>query len=383
MNGAPHPTTEPRERSRRHWEGLLGKLTRRRLRRLRRLLPDGTIRDGATTGRLVLEVADDSWLTATLSLPRMSVSRVRATVGFELDRLTPFAASEAYFAVDFARLGDGLRAEVFVVPQNAVSDALSEARARRLEPDALLLLGPDGSPMGEIGLPEAAMSRVARRTAYGALAAACLVAAPVLVDRVLVEPPPPPPAFSPAVVLSPRQTLELAAARDPDTLPDPVGALALVTELLDDATVLDELTLERDRVTLTGRSISVAGVLERLSADSRVREPRLTRSIAREEESSREQFGLTLVIEGDVRDDHLMEPASCAFAGAPCGGRTSRRRWTARSGYRGGAHGDFPDRCRGFRGPGREPRERRGSRRGDAGPRPANLRAIGCSTQEH
>ncbi len=185
-----------------------------------------------------------------------------------------------------------------MVPQNAVSDALSEARARRLEPDALLLLGPDGSPMGEIGLPEAAMSRVARRTAYGALAAACLVAAPVLANRVLVEPPPPPPAFSPAVVLSPRQTLELAAARDPDTLRDPLGALALVTELLDDATVLDELTLERDRVTLTGRSISVAGVLERLSADSRVREPRLTRSIAREEESAREQFGLTLVIEG-------------------------------------------------------------------------------------
>lgn len=258
-----------------------------------RLAPDGSPRGVARGRPACLEVAPGTWLAVSLRLPRLSRARVREAIGNELDRLTPFSASEVYYTFAVERTDAGLCAKILIVPRRAVREALSRAQVLRCEADTLLLIGEDGETAGEIALDDAVAGRVARRSAYASLLAAIFVGAST------VWLPSQPPAAIVSVAGDPltlRERIAWVATRDQDTLADPLSALALVTGVLDDGTVLDELTMEHDRITVAGRTGAVSEILARLSADPRVREPRLTRSVTRDGATRREQFGLTFML---------------------------------------------------------------------------------------
>ena len=216
-------------------------------------------------------------------------------VGFELDRLTPFSQDEADWTCRATRGAEGYRVTVFVAPRHVTGPILAELRDRRVEPAGFLLRRASGSEEVLV-LPDRGARQAELPSA--ALVLACALAVAILpLPRLSETAEQAAESLSAVTLRAPSQPVAPASGDalgidDSETLPDPLAVMARLTELLGDDIVVDDVAIERTRITLSGRAVKVAALLGQLSSDPRIVRPRLTSPITRDPETGRERFGL-------------------------------------------------------------------------------------------
>lgn len=94
--------------------------------------------------QLVLRVPADQALIRTLSLPLAAEKNLRQVMGFEMDRLTPFAVAQVYYDVILLERQveqRRLRVELTALPRTDVDLVLTQLRQQGLPPDVLDVAG--------------------------------------------------------------------------------------------------------------------------------------------------------------------------------------------------------------------------------------------------
>ncbi len=98
--------------------------------------------------QLVLRFPADQALARTLSLPLAAEKNLRRVAGFEMDRLTPFAADQVYYHARVLQRQPEqrrLRVELTALPRVAVDPVLLQLRQQGLLPDVLDVAGAGSS----------------------------------------------------------------------------------------------------------------------------------------------------------------------------------------------------------------------------------------------
>ena len=98
--------------------------------------------------QLVLRFPAGQALTRTLHLPLAAEKNLRQVTGFEMDRLTPFAADQVYYHARVLQRQPEqrrLRVELTALPRVAVDPVLLQLRQQGLSPDVLDVAGADSN----------------------------------------------------------------------------------------------------------------------------------------------------------------------------------------------------------------------------------------------
>ena len=247
-------------------------------------------------------------LERAVSLPLAAERDLGRVLGYEMERLTPFDASQVYWdytvqSRDRARGKLALR--LTMVPRAAVEELVTALRQYGEAPSALEAVLPDGMRVLSLGKDALAAKRSGPSTRSLAVAAAGLGAL-VLVSPFL------------------RQSLELAALQDRQALlapridqvnvlrrriagagaggdavaaetrrlGDTLGALAALTDILPDDSYLTEFTMRERHITLSGLAASAPRLISRLSADPRIGNPAFTAPVTRSETNHNDVFSI-------------------------------------------------------------------------------------------
>lgn len=261
----------------------------------------------------VLLLPADKVLRRTLSLPPAALENLRAVVGFELDRQTPFKPDQVYFDCRVQRRDPGARqahVELVLVPR-----AELDRQLERLGPVAATLAGVDtvdgeGRPLGVNLLPAERRLRRANRRLWlnlglGALAVLMLWLAAwdtldnrreaiteleAVVDQRRAEA---------RQVNQLREALNdaveganfLAVQRDRQPLM--VVLLAELTTLLPDDTYLERFSFDKNQLNLTGQSSQAAQLVGLMQGSERLRGPALAGSIQPDARTGKDRFTVT------------------------------------------------------------------------------------------
>jgi general secretion pathway protein L len=274
---------------------------------------------GALRGRrrpacVVLRPLSSSLLERGVSLPLAAARDPGGVLRYEMDRLTPFAAAEVFWAWRLEGrdpVGGMLRLRISLLPKEELAAAIEALRRGGLAPACLEPLGPDGRPCHiELGGPSGtATSRreawrrrglAAAGTICASLAAAA-VTLPFLIQSVglaaaerNIEALRPRAAEVEALrrrivdAKGGRDAIAAERARVGDTL----RVIAAITEILPDDTHLTELTLRQRRLTMAGRSAAAARLIGLLSADPTIRDAAFAAPITRAESGQVDVFAI-------------------------------------------------------------------------------------------
>nr|WP_321986197.1 PilN domain-containing protein [uncultured Lichenicoccus sp.] len=264
---------------------------------------------------LLLRLPQASVLVRDVSLPLAAEAEYERVLGYEMDRLTPFAAGDVFWAAQVLRRNRAvgrLDLRLNLVPRAWLAAPLALLAEAGLQPAAIEA---SGSPTN--GLADAAPLRIALahdvrqggverlklRMAAGACAALALVAIvlPFLeqsiaahrTERRIA-------ALQPQVaqVQALRRTL-LAGSAGADAiaaarlrLGDPLRLMAALTRVLPDDTYLSDLTLRTGSMTVTGQSGSAVRLIPALSADPAFTAPAFSAPVTRIEASNTDLFSI-------------------------------------------------------------------------------------------
>lgn len=249
---------------------------------------------------MVLRLPEGSMLSRGLSLPLAAGRELRGAIGFELDRLTPFAEGELFWGVSSPvvdRSRERLDLRLSVVPRAGLSPLLAGLARLRLTPDFI------EAECGWIALDKRRGPRL--RPWHGwaglcaALALACLLI-PVLRQQVALD--------AAKVAIAARATaaeqaealrrqLLIAASSDAAMAQarrqeDALAVLAALTQALPDGTWLDDLSLKDGNLSLDGESVDAARLIPLLSAVPGFRNPSFTAPVTRGASGDADQFSL-------------------------------------------------------------------------------------------
>lgn len=251
-------------------------------------------------------------LRRPMRLPAAAEGRLRDVLGFEIDRQTPFAAEQVCFdARLLGRAGDGqLDVELVVVPRYVLEALLSPADDWRGQLDGVDAMAADGVPLGVNLLPPAQrrtrsdpMRRLDRLLVLGALVFAALAAWQLLENRREAAT-----RLAARIDASAVRAREVSAQRQ--QLQDLVDGHAFLarqreqratatevindlTRRLADDTWLERLSIDDDRMHLTGRSSSASSLVSRLENAPLWKRPSLTSVLRAGNENAQERFTLT------------------------------------------------------------------------------------------
>jgi general secretion pathway protein L len=244
-------------------------------------------------------------LCRDVTLPLGAARDLTAVIGFEMDRLTPFALDEVYWGVgaltpDRTRGRLSLRlAFVLRAPMEALLEALArlrlipafiEAETGRIDLAA--------APPRPNRIPQTALAALC-----GLLALACL-APPFLHQQMALDAAAQAiagaaPAAHTAQAL--RQQLAIAASgraaiAQARRAGDVLQILATLTTALPDGTWLSDLTLKSGDLTMDGQSANAAGLIGSLSAIPGLRDPSFTAPVTRTADGKADQFSLHVAV---------------------------------------------------------------------------------------
>ena len=252
-------------------------------------------------------------LRRRLSLPAAASDRLRDVVGFEIDRQTPFAATDvAYDArVLGRREGDGqIDAELVAVPRTALATAEAAIGDLTGSLAGIDVLGADGAPLG-VNLLDPAQRRQQAdplRAWNLVLALVALVACTAMLWQVLQNRRAGADAFEQEANQRARQARSVSEQRAQMVaivegqafLDGRRAAQATTVEVLDDLsrrlpdnTYLEKLSIEGGRITLIGRSTEASGLLGRLEGSKAWRAPALAGALQPDPRTGRDIFTLT------------------------------------------------------------------------------------------
>ena len=258
---------------------------------------------------LVLRFPAGQALVRSVTLPLAAEKNLRQVAGFELDRLTPFTAAQAYYDVVVVERRPEqrrLRVELTALPCAGVDPVLTHLRQRNLMPDVLDRVG--GSPELNLLPPEQRPRRNIwqRRLhllipAISLLLVAVAVALPVLQQRRL------------AIAMTARinqaqqvvkQTQELrdqldqviAASQIPaqkkQTLPARIDLLRELTLLLPNDTWLERWQVKGDTVQIIGQSAKASALIGVIEASPLFVDAAFMSPITTDPRTNRERFVL-------------------------------------------------------------------------------------------
>ena len=291
------------------------------VRRWRGVLPLGRLAQGGGRGVVPVRVARAArrnivvlrlpsryLLERQLTLPLATASDLRGVLGYEIDRLTPFSASEVAWAHRIEATDpatDQVRVGLAMVARGMIRPILAELAQAGLVPQRVEIANGAGA-IRSIPLDEAdpSQTRAARRRMLamgvlcGTLAAAAVVvpfAGQAVVEAELDERIA---ALRPAVAEVERlRKREMAEAARGDMLAteraqagNPLAALATLTALLPDDTFIQEVSLAQRKLILRGQSGGAARLISVLAADPALRDPAFAAPVVRTEDGRADLF---------------------------------------------------------------------------------------------
>ena len=259
------------------------------------------------TGPVTLEVAARAMLQHRTVLPLSAELDLRALLAFELDRFTPFRADQAYWSAAVERRdakAGRLHVRLLLAPHRLVQPAVAALSRAGLEPARIVAAGDAGAGAITLGAerpPPAWAGRRAQVWAAGACAALALLAAALpfvqqslaaaaLEARIA--------ALRPELTEAERLRRQIAASRGTadvvtaarGQIGQPMQALAVLTDVLPDDTVLSQLSARQRTLTLTGRAASAAKLIGSMTALPALRAPAFTAAVVRDEATGTEAF---------------------------------------------------------------------------------------------
>lgn len=263
--------------------------------------------------RILLRLPPEALLERDLTLPLAAERDPGGVLRYELDRLTPFAAEEVFWAwrLEARDAGRGtLRLRISLVPKAGLLAPIGALRQAGLPPGGLEVPGPDGAPRA-IGLGEAALAgsrrEAWRRRGFAAAGIACggLAVAAVMLPFALqslalataerhME------ALRPRVAEAEALRKRIAEAKggqdafavEHARVGDALRVIAALTEILPDDTWLTDLTLRQRKLTMAGRSAAAARLIGLLSADPTVRDAAFVAPVTRAENGRADLFSI-------------------------------------------------------------------------------------------
>lgn len=267
---------------------------------------------GETGGGIVLlRLPAGAALQRDVTLPLAAEPGLDRVLGYEMDRLTPFAAADVFYAwIVLARDREAgrLRLRLSLVPRAPLLPLLSALADAGASPQAIEIQG--GATGRALRIPLAHVRPAAARRERRALLLAgggCLALAllaiilPFLlqsaalsrVDRriALLQP------RVQAVQALRRQIAGSSAGADQvaaerQRLGDALAVLAAVTRVLPDDSYLSDLTLRQGQLMLSGQSPAAARLIPALSADPAFSAPTFSAPVTRIEGQNTELFSI-------------------------------------------------------------------------------------------
>lgn len=263
--------------------------------------------------RLRLVVAAGDALHRRLALPAAAAADPRKVAGYELDRQTPFQASQVYFdarAASAAAPVGQVWLDLYAVPRAALDPVLERLGAIGAQPDSVDVRAEHGGLAGVDLLPEARRPRRAdrRRRTNAILAAACVLLAVLVLSQWLdnrraalarmqsqVD------AMRAQAAQSEQLRAQLDAAlaasrflvkRKADS-PPPLAVLDSLTRRLPASAWLDNLVLDDSGgLDIRGEAAHAAALVEALGASKVLQEPKLQGVIQPDPATGKERFEL-------------------------------------------------------------------------------------------
>jgi general secretion pathway protein L len=298
--------------------GLLTLLRRRRgveqrLGQVRMDDPSATGLRAALNGRprgerVLLRLPAEAVLERSVVLPLAAERDPERVLGYEMERLTPFAADEVFWgfgveARDKAR--SRLVVRLTVVPRVAIAGLMDLLAHHGGRPDLLeapTLAGPRSIRLThEAG--ESVRAWLSERSlliAAGGLAL-LVIASPFLRQSLqLSDLQDSLETMRPQMMKAEQLRRKIsgagaggdAVAAETRRLGDTLEALAAVTEILPDDSYLTEFTMRERKMTLSGLSASAPKLINALSVDPRIRGPAFTAPVTRSESNHNDVFSI-------------------------------------------------------------------------------------------
>jgi general secretion pathway protein L len=260
---------------------------------------------------LLLRLPPDSLLSRDVSLPLAAEAGYDQVLHYEMDRLTPFAASDVFWSARLLRRNKELGRidlRLSLVPRAWLAASLDTLQAAGGRPTAIEVRGVGAEPARRIAIAhELSRGRIAQRRLlwFGAAVCAVLALAAIILPFVLQSA-----AMAAAerriAALQPQvrqvealrqrirsgsagiDTISAARAR----LGDPIGLLAALTRVLPDDTYLTDVTLRDGVITLTGQSPGAVKLIPALSADPAFVAPAFSAPVTRIESNNSDLFSI-------------------------------------------------------------------------------------------
>lgn len=261
--------------------------------------------------RTLLRVPKGTVLERTVTLPLATEAMLDRVLGYELDRISPFAPDEAawtYATERRDRATGQVHVQVALLPLARLGPALAELRQAGLAASVALAPRPGGGTWRfELTPPGQRAAAPWRRPALAVAATICLVlaaasmATPLLVQQARLD-------RADATIEQLRPTIAAvealrrniaagagagdAVGAEAARLGDALSVIASLTALLPDDTYLTALSIRKRVLTLSGRSSQAARLIPLLSADPSLHNTTFAAPVTRVEGTDGDQFSI-------------------------------------------------------------------------------------------
>ncbi len=288
-----------------------------------RAMLDAAVPGGGDTGVVLLRLPPGSALQRDVTLPLGAEAALERVLTYEMDRLTPFAAADVFFAWTVLRRdreAGRLRLRLSLIPKAPLLPMLEACRAAGAGPQAIEVeLPPDGqAPAGldgrlsgiRLSIPLAHERPAAARRERRMLALAGCGCAVLAVVAALLP-------FMLQAVASSRLDRDVAALRprvgavqalhrrlaggsagadlvegERHRLGDALQVVAAMTRVLPDDSFLTDLTLRQGQLTISGQSPAAARLIPAISADPNFTAPAFSAPVTRIEGQNTDLFSI-------------------------------------------------------------------------------------------
>lgn len=258
----------------------------------------------------VLRVPSGMLLDRDIILPLAAASHLKRVLGFEMDRLTPFRADEVFWTCSVTQrdaVRNRLHVRLTIVPRVQVQPALAAlqragllpARVEAPEtagPCRVIPLGP-GQPdrnwlgqrleafalggCGILAVAAAALPFVTQSNTWAGIDARIDRARPQVIEADILR----------GRIASGVTTTD-AITTGRNEVGAPIEAIALLTDLLPDDTVLTQLSARQRKLTISGRSPAAARLIGTMAAHPLIHNPAFTAPVIRDGTSGNEMFSI-------------------------------------------------------------------------------------------
>ena len=265
---------------------------------------------GTGAGMTILRLPPALLLDREVVLPLAAEADPARVLGYEMDRLTPFAAPEVFwtYAVQRRDRAKGrLHVRLSLIAKAPLRDLLADLERAGIVP-AVLEVAQGDAPACRIDLRarHAPPSRAARALGQvmaalcGGLALAAVALPFVLQSRDIARVEAEIATLRPQVDAAEAIRRRIAAraagtdviAAERGRLGDTLAVLAALTDLLPDDTFLTDLALRAGKLTLNGQSAAAVRLIAALSADPVIRNPDFAAPVTRLQDGKADQFAI-------------------------------------------------------------------------------------------